>query len=82
MKTIEHRRHSMRKHPGGIHLTQQGVDLAQITGESMGSFNYVITSPKERAFETAIAMGYAVDEFDDNLASYSDELEKKLVISL
>lgn len=40
----------------------------------MESFNYVITSPKERAFETALAMEYAVSETNKELASYEDDV--------
>jgi broad specificity phosphatase PhoE len=60
MPVIEHRRHSWRS-PTGKHLTQQGVDLARRVGETMGKFDIVITSDLPRAYETAIAMGYAVD---------------------
>jgi len=61
MFTIEHRRHTMRTKPGA-HLSQAGVDLARRVGEEMGSFDRVVTSSAARAIETAIAMGYAVDE--------------------
>ena len=60
MPEIEHRRHSWRS-PTGKHLTQQGVDLARRVGETMGRFDLVITSDLPRAYETAIAMGYAVN---------------------
>ena len=60
MPIIEHRRHSWRQ-PGGEHLTQQGVDLARRVGKTMARFDLVVTSDLPRAFETAIAMGYAVD---------------------
>ena len=60
MREIEHRRHSWRE-PPGQHLTQKGVDLARRVGETMGRFDVVVTSDLPRAFETAIAMGYAVD---------------------
>ena len=74
MKIIEHRRHSMRTFPGGVHLTQSGVDLARKVGNTMDHFDYVITSPKERAFETAIAMGFAVNETHEALANYGDHM--------
>jgi broad specificity phosphatase PhoE len=61
MFTIEHRRHTQRTKPGS-HLSQAGVDLARSVGAEMGSFDRVVTSTAARAFETAIAMGYAVDE--------------------
>jgi broad specificity phosphatase PhoE len=65
--TIEVRRHAMRA-PGGVHLVQAGVALARRVGEGLGPFTRVITSPIPRAFETAIAMGFAVDVVDDHLA--------------
>ena len=61
MKVIDHRRHTMRTKPGD-HLSQSGVDLARRVGASMGPYDVVITSTVARAFETAIAMGFAVDE--------------------
>src|SRR4051812_18346376 len=61
VRTIEHRRHTMRAKPGQ-HLTQEGVDLARRVGDGMGRFDRVVTSRVPRAYETAIAMGYAVDE--------------------
>lgn len=73
MKIIEYHRHSI---PGdGVHLIQAGVDLARKTGNSMTSFNYVITSPKERAFEIAIAMGYAVNDINEGSSTYGEDLE-------
>jgi hypothetical protein len=51
----------MRKKPGS-HLNQVGVDLARSVGEIMGGYSKVVTSLKERGYETAIAMGYSVDE--------------------
>lgn len=61
MRVIEHRRHTMRVKPGE-HLSQAGVDLARQVGSTMGHYDLVVTSPVARAFETAIAMGFAVDE--------------------
>ena len=61
MKTIEIRRHSIRSNPG-VHLNQQGVTLARLVGQNLGPFDRVVTSTLPRAFETALAMGFAVDE--------------------
>lgn len=61
MRVLEVRRHTMRSKPGK-HLSQAGVSLARHVGETMGSFDRVVTSTLARAFETAIAMGFAVDE--------------------
>ncbi|MGE3073051.1 MAG: histidine phosphatase family protein [Dehalococcoidia bacterium] len=66
MLEIEHRRHSWRL-PDGTHLTQAGVELARRVGETMGSFDLVVSSHIPRAFETAIAMGYAVDRQEELL---------------
>lgn len=61
MKTLEIRRHSLRKAGGGSQLSQQGVDYARKLGASMGPFTQVVTTVVPRARETAIAMGFAVD---------------------
>jgi broad specificity phosphatase PhoE len=62
MPTLEIRRHSHRKAGGGSQLSQHGVDVARRLGERLGRFDYVATSVVPRARETAIAMGYAVDQ--------------------
>lgn len=73
MRIIDHRRHTMRVKPGD-HLSQAGVDLARSVGETMGRYDLVVTSPVARAFETAIAMGFAVDEQWPVLAPMPDEV--------
>ena len=72
MRYVEHRRHSIRDGTG--HLSQQGVTLARRVGETIGPFELVFTSPKPRAFETAIAMGFAVDEQLDAFGEWTDDL--------
>lgn len=67
MRYLEVRRHTLRAVPDGIHLTQAGVTLARRIGESMGPFARVVTSTLPRAFETAIAMGFAVDTQHEGL---------------
>src|SRR5512144_2031003 len=74
MKTIEIRRHSIRNKPGA-HLSQQGVTLARLVGQNLGPFDRVVTSTLPRAFETAIAMGFAVDEQIDLMSTYCDIVE-------
>lgn len=74
MKTIEIRRHSIRTKPGD-HLSQQGVTLARLVGQNLGPFDRVVTSTVPRAFETAIAMGFAVDEQNELMSRYSDSVE-------
>jgi broad specificity phosphatase PhoE len=76
MKTIEIHRHSIRTKPGQ-NLSQQGVTLARLVGESMGKFDRVVTSNVPRAFQTAIAMGYAVDEEVELIATFGDDVESE-----
>lgn len=71
---IELRRHSMRNIPGS-HLNTAGVSLARKIGNSMGKFTLVLTSTLPRAYETAIAMGYAVDEQLEAFADMGSALE-------
>ena len=73
MKTIEIRRHSMRSKPDA-HLSQQGVMLARLVGQNLGPFDRVVTSTLPRAFETAIAMGFAVDEQIELMSTYGDDV--------
>ncbi len=73
MRTLEIRRHTHR-HVPQPHLSQQGVALARRAGEGLGQFDRVITSTVPRAFETAIALGYAVDEQIEQLSLMSDEV--------
>ena len=76
MKTIEIRRHSIRSKPGD-HLNQSGVTLARLVGENLGPFDWVVTSTSPRAFETAIAMGFAVDEQNELMSSYGNDVERE-----
>ena len=76
MKTIEIRRHSIREKPGD-HLSQQGVTLARLVGENLGPFDRVVTSTLPRAFETAIAMGFAVDEQNELMSSYDNAVDRE-----
>jgi broad specificity phosphatase PhoE len=69
MKTLEIRRHSIRS-PLGDHLNQTGVTLARLVGQNMGPFDRVVTSTHPRAFETAVAMGFAVDEQNELMNTY------------
>jgi broad specificity phosphatase PhoE len=77
MKTLEIRRHSMRSIPGD-HLNQAGVSLARRVGEGLGPFDRVVTSTLPRAFETAIAMGFAVDEQAELMNSYGADVEREV----
>jgi broad specificity phosphatase PhoE len=76
MKTIEIRRHSIRSIPGE-HLNQSGVTLARLVGENLGPFDRVVTSTRPRAFETAIAMGFAVDEQVEWMSMFGEDVERE-----
>ena len=73
MRVLEIRRHAMRAIPGQ-HLTQAGVNLARRIGHTIGPFDRVVTSTLPRAFETAIAMGLAVDQQLEQLAVMGPEV--------
>ncbi|WP_211588565.1 histidine phosphatase family protein [Allorhizocola rhizosphaerae] len=66
MRWLEIRRHSLTKKGAargrGSHLSERGVALARAVGLELGAFGYVVTSASPRAIETAVAMGYAVDD--------------------
>ena len=70
---MEIRRHSIRQKPGD-HLSQQGVTLARLVGENLGPFDRAVTSTLPRAFETAIAMGFAVDEQNKLMSTFGDDV--------
>jgi broad specificity phosphatase PhoE len=69
MKILEIRRHSIRSQLGD-HLNQSGVTLARLVGQNIGPFDRVITSTLPRAFETAVAMGFSVDEQNELMNTY------------
>jgi broad specificity phosphatase PhoE len=77
MKTVEIRRHSIRSKPGD-HLNQSGVTLARLVGENLGPFDRVVTSTLPRAFETAIAMGFAVDAQIELMSTYGEDVEREV----
>ncbi len=76
MKILEVRRHSIRS-LAGEHLNQPGVTLARLVGQVIGPFDRVVTSTMPRAFETAIAMGFAVDEQSALMSTYGRDVEKE-----
>lgn len=76
MKILEIRRHSIRS-TGGDHLNQKGVALARKVGQGLGPFNFVSTSTLPRAFETAIAMGFAVHEQNTLMNTYGGAVERE-----
>ncbi|MFX0087384.1 MAG: histidine phosphatase family protein, partial [Candidatus Hodarchaeota archaeon] len=77
MRVIEHRRHSMMP-ISSPHLNQKGVDLARKVGDTMGRFDYVITSTMPRTFETALAMGFAVNETLKELGPFSSSVTQEV----
>jgi hypothetical protein len=61
-----------------IHLNQAGVDLARRVGDTMSQSDLVVSSSLDRAMETAIAMGFAVDIISDELATVGDEVMEEV----
>jgi broad specificity phosphatase PhoE len=74
---LEVRRHTTRAKPG-VHLSPAGILRAQRVAQTSGPFARVVTSPVTRAYETAVAMGLAVDEQDERLAMMDDAVELEL----
>ena len=66
MRTIEIRRHSFTKkgtgRGSGSALSREGVVAARRLGDASGGFDHVVASTSPRTMETAIAMGFAVDD--------------------
>lgn len=66
MRSLEVRRHSLTKkgvaRGRGSHLSSEGVMLARAVGPTFGPVGFVLVGPLPRHLETAIAMGYAVDD--------------------
>jgi broad specificity phosphatase PhoE len=58
-------------------LSQEGVSLARSVGETMEAFSFVATSTLPRAYETAIAMGFAVNEQVELMNTYGAEIEAR-----
>jgi broad specificity phosphatase PhoE len=75
MRTLEVHRHTMRRKPGE-HLSQDGILLARLVGSTSGPFSLVVTSAILRAVETAIAMGFEVNQTLDALGHFSDALRE------
>ena len=77
MKTIEVRRHSIRDR-ASQDLSEQGLALARLIGAEIGPFQYVVTSTIPRAYQTAVAMGFHVDEQLELLNTYGDAVEAEI----
>lgn len=74
MRWLEVRRHADTKkgtaRGKGSHLSTEGVVAARTVGASLSAIAYVLTSPSPRAVETAVAMGFAVDDTVDMPSGY------------
>ncbi|CAG0934788.1 putative phosphoglycerate mutase [Thermoflexales bacterium] len=77
MRLLEVRRHTHRHSPAP-HVSQHGVTLARQVGAGLGQFDRVVTSTLPRAFETAIAIGYAVDEQLEQLSQMNDAVDAEI----
>ncbi|MGW4408446.1 histidine phosphatase family protein [Nonomuraea sp. NPDC004702] len=66
MRWLDVRRHSLTKKGAargrGSHLSGDGIALARFIGSGVGPYGRVVTSSSPRAVETAVAMGFAVDD--------------------
>jgi broad specificity phosphatase PhoE len=66
MREIEIRRHAFTKKGDargkGTQLSAEGVAIARKLSQEMGTFARVFSSDIPRTLETAVAMGYAVDD--------------------
>lgn len=71
MILLDVRRHSNRAKPGH-NLSREGVARARALGEGHPPVDLVITSPLPRAVQTAVAMGFPVDDEWRALAEMAD----------
>jgi broad specificity phosphatase PhoE len=73
VRVLDVRRHCLtKKGPGrgrGSHLSAEGVQQARRIGAQLGPYDLVLASHISRTLETALAMGFAVD---DQLAVLGD----------
>jgi broad specificity phosphatase PhoE len=72
------RRHTLTKKGAergrGSHISQAGVALARQVGGSLGPFDRVVASSVPRTFETALAMGFAVSDYEEGVSALDDEV--------
>ncbi|MFG3437326.1 histidine phosphatase family protein [Nonomuraea sp. NPDC047897] len=81
MRWLDVRRHSLTKkgttRGRGSHLSADGVALARLVGSGIGPYERVVTSSSPRAVETAVAMGFAVDDTVEMPSGYvADEIPR------
>jgi len=76
MKTAVVLRHAQRQDlsDNNSHLAQAGIEHARAAGEWFECFDYVVASPLPRAYETAIAMGFAVDMTNPGIEQHSEQI--------
>jgi hypothetical protein len=69
MRYLQIRRHAFTKkgeqRGHGSHLSHAGVELGRRIGDDLGPAAFVAASLAPRTLETALAMGYAVNEIWD-----------------
>ncbi|GGQ24488.1 histidine phosphatase family protein [Streptosporangium pseudovulgare] len=77
MRWLDVRRHSLTKKGAmrgrGSHLSADGIALARFIGSGVGPYERVVTSSSPRAVETAVAMGFAVDDTMEMPSGYVSE---------
>ncbi|MGV9534726.1 histidine phosphatase family protein [Streptosporangium sandarakinum] len=77
MRWLDVRRHSLTKKGAmrgrGSHLSADGIALARFIGSGVGPYERVVTSSSPRAIETAVAMGFAVDDTVEMPSGYVSE---------
>ena len=81
MRTAVVLRHAERQNraDNNSHLSQAGVEQARSMSSNFQRFDFVVTSPLPRAFETAIAMGFAVDITNPGIQEHSEEIMRDVV---
>lgn len=79
MRYLEIRRHAFTKKGAdrgrGSHLSQEGVAAARRVGAQIGPFAPLVSSDAHRTLETAIAMGFAVNDVTPFGAGYLGVVE-------
>ncbi len=73
MRILDIRRHTMRRKPGA-HLSRDGIALARLVGKTAGPYDLVVTSTIPRAVETAIAMGFEVNQTREDLGHLPESI--------
>jgi hypothetical protein len=77
MVILDVRRHTMRRKPGA-HLSKAGIELAKFVARGSVPYRLVVTSEIPRAIETAIAMGFEVDELVAELSILPETILQKI----